>query len=146
MVYWPFDVIIIVDGIQHITFFSTRSYVSSSWGSADGMAEQHTGPSSGSGDWSGLVIHMKSSPTSIPICFACDCWHLGCAHEWQVQHTGVDTGRASWLLWQRDSISSKYEGILQIRWWDLITGLSMITFMQLSITFALIFLSYHLIH
>ena len=123
---------------SNLMTFSTRLYVSNSWELADGMAEQHICPSSGSRDWSDLVIHMESSPSSIPICFACYCWHLGCAHEWQALHTGVDTDRASWLLWQRDSTSSKYEGILRTRWWDLITGLSMITFIQLSITFALI--------
>ncbi len=101
--------------------FSTRSNVSSSWKSADGMTEQHTGPSSGSGVWSDLVIHMESSPTSIPIYFACDCWHLGCAHEW---HIGVDAVRASWMLWQRNSTSSKYERILRTRWWDLITAIT----------------------
>jgi hypothetical protein len=33
---------------------------------AEGMAEQHAGPSSGSRDRSDLVIQMESSPTSIP--------------------------------------------------------------------------------
>jgi len=53
--------------------FETRLYVSNSW---ELMAEEHTCPSNGSGDWSDHVIHMESSPTSILICFACSCWHL----------------------------------------------------------------------
>jgi hypothetical protein len=49
MVYWPFDAIIIVDGIQHITFFP----------SADGMAEQHTGPSSESRHPYGVLANIN---------------------------------------------------------------------------------------